>query len=204
MNCPVLSIDVSKSRSYAAAFLFHNQPYQRPTPFPHTPFPHTPEGMTTLINCLVKLQKETGKKPQVVLEATGNYSKPIINFFQNANYQVIALNPLETHQQKKKAIRKVKTDPVDTNRIAQVYYQNNYLPSTNTDPFISELRNLCRQYEGFNIQYTEAQLRFRSILDLHFPNYDQVFWHIRSILLLMLFLLSLLPRLFFLLVVRNF
>ena len=176
MNCPVLSIDVSKSQSYAAAFLSHNQPYQRPTPFPHTP-----EGMTSLINCLTNLQNKTGKKPQVVLEATGNYSKPLINFFQNANYQVVVLNPLETHQQKKKAIRKVKTDPVDANRIAQVYYQNNLLPSSKSDSYIAELRNLCRQYEGFNILYTEAQLRFRSILDLIFPNYDTVFYHVRGV-----------------------
>jgi len=174
MDCPVLSIDVSKSQSHAAAFLSPGKSYQRPTPFPHTM-----EGMTSLVNCLVELEQITGKKPQVVLEATGNYSTPIVRFFQKANYQVVVLNPLETHQQKKKAIRKVKTDPVDAIRIAQVYYQNHPAPSAPLDPHISELRNLCRQYEGFNIQYTEAQLRFRSILDLHFPNYDKVFFHVR-------------------------
>ena len=176
MNCPVLSIDVSKSKSYAATFISHNQPYQRPTLFSHTP-----EGMSTLIQCLTKLETETGKRPQVVLEATGNYSKPLVNFFQQSDYQVVILNPLETHQQKKKAIRKVKTDPVDANRIAQVYYQNKPQPSTCLDSLIYELRNLCRQYEGFNILYTESQLRFRSILDLLFPNYDTVFSHIRGV-----------------------
>ncbi len=176
MDRPILSIDVSKSRSYAAVFLSPGQSYQRPTPFPHTP-----AGLSSLVNCLTKLEQKTGKRPQVVLEATGNYSKPIINFFQEANYQVIVLNPLETHQQKAKTIRKVKTDPVDANRIAQVYYQNNFLPSFKTDPRILELQNLCRQYEGFNIQYTEAQLRLRSILDLHSPNYDKVFSHIRGV-----------------------
>lgn len=36
MDQPVLSIDVSKSQSYAAAILSQGQPFQRPTPFPHT------------------------------------------------------------------------------------------------------------------------------------------------------------------------
>jgi transposase len=137
--------------------------------------------MATLIQCLDMLEKKAGKKPQVVLEATGNYSTPIVSFFQKANYQVVVLNPLETHQLKKKCIRKVKTDPVDANRIAQVYYQNKPQPATCLDPFTSELRNLCRQYEGFNILYTETQLRLRSVLDLLFPNYDTVFSHIRGV-----------------------
>lgn len=176
MDCPVLSIDVSKSQSYAAAFLSQGQPFQRPTPFPHTQ-----AGLASLIQCLTMLEKESGKKPQIVLESTGNYSKPIIDFFQDANYQVIVLNPLTTHQQKKKSIRKVKTDPIDANRIAQVYYQNNLQPSLKAEPLILELRNLCRQYEGFNIQYVESQLRLRSILDLVFPNFDKIFYHVRGV-----------------------
>lgn len=93
---------------------------------------------------------------------------------------VVILNPLETHQQKKKAIRKVKTDPVDVNRIAQVYYQSNHAPAAIANAFTAELCILCRQYEGFNILYTEAQLRLRSLLDLQFPNYDEVFSHMRG------------------------
>ena len=176
MDHPVLSIDVSKSQSYAAAFLSFGQPYQRPTKFQHTP-----KGLSSLLDCLSRLELKTGKKPQVVLEATGNYSKPIISFFQQYNYQVVVLNPLETHQQKKKCIRKVKTDLVDTNRIAQVYYQNHQVPAAHLDSLTLELRNLCRQYEGFNALYTEVQLCLRSILDLLFPNYDQVFSHIRGV-----------------------
>lgn len=127
------------------------------------------------------LEKESGKKPQVVLESTGNYSKPLIDFFQDANYQVIVLNPLTTHQQKKKSIRKIKTDPIDAIRIAQVYYQNNLQPSLKAEPLLLELRNLCRQYEGFNILYVESQLRLRSILDLVFPNFDKIFYYVRGV-----------------------
>ncbi len=51
------------------------------------------------------------------MEATGNYSSPLQLFFSNSGYQVIELIPIPTHKQKKNSIRKVKTDPIDTNRI---------------------------------------------------------------------------------------
>lgn len=79
MYKPVLSIDVSKSTSYAAAFLAYGEPFQKPFPFVHSP-----SGTKLLINKLNELQAKTGIKPDVVLEATGNYSKPISSFFENA------------------------------------------------------------------------------------------------------------------------
>lgn len=44
---------------------------------------------------------------------------------------VILLNPLQTHLLKKKAVRKVETDPIDAARIAQAFYLNggNLVPS---------------------------------------------------------------------------
>lgn len=75
-------------------------------------------------------------------------------------------------------MRKVKTDPIDANRIAQVYYLNSPQPHLPLPEFISDLRNLCRQYDSFNTMYTETQVRFRCLLDLIFPNYDTVFTHV--------------------------
>lgn len=170
MDCPVLSIDVSKSKSYAAAFLSLKKPYQKPFSFSHNP-----NNMSSLINCLTDMESVSGLKPQVVLEATGNYSKPLVSFFMDHGYEVVVLNPIETHFLKKKAIRKVKTDPVDAIRIAQVFYQSTYKPISILPSNIMDLRNLCRQFDGFNCLYTETQLRFRCILDLIFPNYDKVF-----------------------------
>nr|WP_301553618.1 transposase [Desulfuribacillus alkaliarsenatis] len=109
---------------------------------------------------------------------TGNFSRPLVEFFENEGYRVIILNPLQTHQQKKKSIRKIKTDPIDANRIAQVYYLSDFKLRNKLDNSLIDLRNLCRQYDGFNTLYTEAQLRFRSTLDLVFPNYDKVFSHL--------------------------
>ncbi|MCX7923111.1 MAG: IS110 family transposase [Clostridia bacterium] len=113
MYKPVLSIDVSKSKSCAAAFLNHGEPFLK-----HFHFRHSPQDAYSLIKHLKNLEYKTGVKPEVVLDATGNFSKPISDLFEQSGYNVILLNPLQTHQQKPKSIRKVKTDPIDANRIA--------------------------------------------------------------------------------------
>lgn len=172
---PILSIDVSKSNSYATAFLSNSSPYTKPFRFNHSP-----SELNNLLSLLAEMENKTGACPSVVLEATGNYSKPIATYFMSHGYDVVILNPLQTHELKKKTIRKVKTDPVDANRIAKVYYLNDFKPAKLPDDIIINLRNICRQYEGFNILYTEAVLRLRSILDVVFPNYDKLFSSVSS------------------------
>lgn len=170
IDVPVLSIDVSKSKSVAALFKSYHESVNKPFPFYHTS-----KDMSRLKDRLCQLEIETGKKPHVVLEATGNYSKPISAYFEEAGYHVTILNPLQTHAEKKKSVRKIKTDPIDANRIAHVYYLNEFTEAKPLEPHILELQNLCRQYDGFVTLYTETQLRFRSVLDLLFPKFESVF-----------------------------
>jgi len=174
-DVPVLSIDVSKSKSYATMFRSYGDMYLKPFPFNHCP-----TDLDYLTSQLVLLEQETGKKPSIVMEATGNYSKPISSFFRENGYNVFVINPLQTHAQKKKSVRKVKTDPIDTNRIAQVFYLDDSPLEYCYEPHILELRNLCRQYESFNNLYTETQNKYRAILDLCFPKFELVFSHMRS------------------------
>lgn len=170
MSKPVLSLDVSKESSVAAAYLSFDQPMGQP--FPVT---HTRQGLGVLLEKLMRMEQLTGKKPDVILESTGNYSKPITRNLQEAGYQVIVLNPLETHEQKRRSLRKIKTDIVDSKRIVKLYYLENRSPQRLINPDIAELRNFCRLYDGLNIQHIESQLRFQSILDQLFPHYSHVF-----------------------------
>lgn len=170
MYQPTLCIDVSKSKSYASAFRSPGNPFSKPFCFTHTE-----DGMKQVKVVLDQIQADTNLKPSIVLEATGNYSKSLVHYFQAIGYDVIVLNPLITSTQKRKSMRKIKTDPIDTYRIAQVYYMNPYSPNISINEKYEELRNLCRQWDGLNILYTETQLRFQSILDLVLPNLDRVF-----------------------------
>lgn len=136
---------------------------------------HDLDGSLIILDKLLKLEKLSGIKPDVILEATGNYSKPITTFLQDAGYSVIALNPLQTHELKRRTLRKIKTDAVDAQRIADLYYLQNLKPLQTLDPNIAELRTLCRHYNSLMNLYTETLLKLQSIIDLIFPTYPQVF-----------------------------
>ncbi|WP_255570882.1 IS110 family transposase [Cohnella sp. CFH 77786] len=111
MNHPVLSIDVAKGKSVAAAFLSSSQLFRKPFSFDHSP-----SGVESLLSLLDEMETIASTKPHVVLEATGNYSRPLSSFFSSRGFPVVVLNPILTHQLKKKAIRKVKTDRRCTHR----------------------------------------------------------------------------------------
>jgi len=170
LNQPVLSIDVSKSYSYAKPFIAYGQPFSK-----SFSFKHTYDSTKTILNLLSALEEKTGIKPTVVMEATGNFSKPLQLFFSSSGYPVVELNPILTHKQKRNSIRKVKTDPMDTNRIAEVFYLDKANNNYNIKKDIEELRILCRNYEAINETFRELQLKFRSVVDLIFPLYDTVF-----------------------------
>ena len=173
MQQPVLSIDVAKGKSVAAAFSAYGSIVRKPFTFSHTP-----DGVSSLLPVLQLLEQMTDQRPHVVLEATGHYSKPLVSFFSSHKYPVIVLNPLLTHQLKKKATRKVKTDPIDAMRIAQAFYLEETKPVFEATPAVAELQALCRQHVQWTALYTDVQLHFRSILDLAFPGYDQAFQNI--------------------------
>jgi len=173
MQQPVLSIDVAKGKSVAAAFSAYDSIVRKPFSFPHTP-----QGIAALVPLLEELEQITEQQPYVVLEATGNYSKPLVSYFSSLGYPVVVLNPLLTHQLKKKATRKIKTDPIDTLRIAQTFYLEDVSPLQMPNSKVAELRVLCRQHYQLTSLYGDVQLHFRSVLDLLFPGYERSFQNI--------------------------
>lgn len=172
---PILSIDVSKEKSVAGAFLDQNRPVGKPKLFLHTR-----KELLKLSAFLSELEQSYLVKPQVVMEATGNYSRPLAEFFHSEGFEVFVLNPLTTHQVKKKTIRKIKTDPVDVERIAQVFYSSEPLPFAPQCEMVTSLRELARQYEGLNNTTTEVEVRLISLLDSVFPNYGALFSSTRN------------------------
>ena len=130
-----------------------------------------------MLPLLAEMESRSNAKPHVVLEATGNYSRPLSSFFSTRGFPVVVLNPILTHHLKKKAIRKVKTDAIDAARIAQAYYLGNGSSMLPLDDSFSELRTLTRQHHHLNGLYTDVQLHFQAVLDLIFPGYDHLFRH---------------------------
>jgi len=88
MNQPVLSIDVAKGRSVAAAFISSNQLFRKPFSFEHSP-----SGLQSLLPLLAEMESRSNAKPHVVLEATGNYSRPLSSFFPLVGFPLLYSTP---------------------------------------------------------------------------------------------------------------
>ncbi|MDF2652379.1 MAG: family transposase, partial [Paenibacillus sp.] len=60
-----------------------------------------------------EIETLAGKKPSVVLESTGHYHTPVVQFLEEHQYVYNIVNPLISHRAKGSSLRKVKTDAVD-------------------------------------------------------------------------------------------
>ena len=67
--------------------VFHVSP-NNPVSKPFS-FSHTEDGMKQVKIVLNQIQTDTSVKPTIVLEATGNYSKSLVLYFQAIGYDVV-------------------------------------------------------------------------------------------------------------------
>ena len=76
MNQPVFSIDVTKGKSVATTFSSYGVQVKKTFSFVHSP-----EHLSSLLPILDQLEHTSSQRPTVVMEATGNYSKPLASYF---------------------------------------------------------------------------------------------------------------------------
>nr|WP_256217817.1 IS110 family transposase [Paenibacillus sp. OV219] len=63
--------------------------------------------------------------PAVVLEATGHYHSPVIQFLYEHQYLYIVII---SHQAKKTSLKKVKTDIADAYQLGELFYKEELEP----------------------------------------------------------------------------
>lgn len=172
---PVIGLDVSKGESQIQAFLDKGKPYGK-----SFSVSHTTEGLDRLLHFLNVVENEAGMKPSVILESTGHYHTPVIQFLEEQNYLYIMVNPLLSHQAKKASLRKVKTDQIDAFRLCELYYKEELEPYKKRGIQLLNLRHLTRQHETLTGLYVQTKLQFQAILDQVFPEYKGVFGDLYS------------------------
>lgn len=115
---PVVGLDVAKGESQVQAFLDKKKPYK--TNFKVS---HTLEGLGILSEFFREIQDLTGIKPPIVLESTGHYHTPVVQYFEERGYLLIIVNPLVSYRAKSSSLRKVKTDIIDARHLCELYYK---------------------------------------------------------------------------------
>jgi transposase len=121
---PVIGLDVAKGESQVQAFLDKRKPYRKSFSVLH--------NVEELNNIFLKFLKEietlAGKKPSVVLESTGHYHAPVVQFLEEHQYVYIIINPLISHRAKSSSLRKVKTDAIHAYHLCELYYKEELEP----------------------------------------------------------------------------
>ena len=111
---PVVGLDVAKGESQVQAFLDKKTPYKK-----SFKISHTVEGFVQLLQFFQNIEEITNTKPVIIMESTGHYHSPVIQFLDNLNYIYIVINPLISYRAKSTSLRKVKTDVIELNIFLQ-------------------------------------------------------------------------------------
>ncbi|AVQ95548.1 IS110 family transposase [Ethanoligenens harbinense] len=109
------------------------------------------------------------------VESTSHYHLLLFQFFQENGYEVIVITPLQSNALKNIQVRKLKTDRVDTYKLAMPHRVKVLRPSQVPMDAMRGLRLLCRQRSELMCNITRFKNRLTALLDQIFPDYDKVF-----------------------------
>ena len=121
-----VGVDVSKGKSTVCIL----KPYGEVVSSPFE-IMHTEKELSELTNMISRFDDET----RVVMEFTGIYHQPVLNYLQKNKIFVTMVNPFEMKQYRSKGLRQVKTDKQDSIEIARFgldnwFYLKNYESGT--------------------------------------------------------------------------
>ncbi|MEK4084312.1 IS110 family transposase [Psychrobacillus sp. FSL K6-1415] len=173
---PVVGLDVAKGESQVQAFLDKGKAYRK-----SFSIQHNLEGLKGFLDFLQEIEKAAGGyQPSVVLESTGHYHTPVIQFLEEQNYVYIVINPLISHRAKSSSLRKVKTDAIDAYHLCELYYKEELEPYKKRGIQLLNLRNLTRQQESIAEMAAKTKLQLHSLIDQVFPEFRGVFGSLYS------------------------
>lgn len=113
--------------------------------------------------------------PLIGMEATGHYWYALRDFLVGRGYDVVVLNPIQTHQQAHKDIRKRKTDQIDARHIATLIKNGEHKPALVPD----DLAMTCRQLTRLRYRTVATIARLKVLLQSRlfpiWPEYETMF-----------------------------
>ena len=157
-----VGIDVAKSKSMVAILSDDGEIIKEPFEIANTE-----SGLEYLCSIIGELTD----KVYCAVESTSVYHIPIVSYLQENDIFVSVINPLIIKKYASMDIRKVKTDKVDSLKLAS-YVLDNYRHLVNystDDELYSELRILSRQYLHYVKVLANAKVNLTDLLDRTLP-----------------------------------
>jgi len=138
---------------------------------------NTKSGLERLKEQVMMIKNTNSKKHVVIgLEPTGNYHKPIANYFLNQHFQVVGISTVIAHENRKTLDgRWKKNDPKDAYNIVDLISQNKFF-FYQQDTYYESLRCLIALRDRLSKQLSSIKIRLRNNhLAKYFPEMDAVY-----------------------------
>ena len=134
---------------------------------------HSTSELKNLTDYIMTLDGET----KVVMECTGRYHEPILHALSDAGIFVSAVNPHLIKNFGNNTIRKVKSDPADSKKIARYTLDNwaELREYSGMDTIRAQLKTLNAQMAFFTKQKAAAKTNLISLLDMTYPGVNDLF-----------------------------
>lgn len=163
-----VGIDVSKGKSTVAVI----QPFGVVIAEPFDVL-HTDSSLKELVRFIKSLSGET----KVVMEYTGTYYEPVANALHNAGVFVSVVNPLLIDDYDTNRVRKVKTDRIDSLKIASFALDKwmklrEYTPAETARKTLKIMNRQCIKLNKILVMQKNS---FIALLDCCFPNANTLF-----------------------------
>jgi len=163
-----VGIDVSKGTSTVAIIRPLGEIVRKPFDVIHSP-----KGLSELANLILSLEGES----KVVLENTGKYSDPVIKVLSEAGVFVCPVNAKLIHDYGGDTIRRDKTDPIDSLKIAR-FCLDKWVNLKRYTP-VDELRKTLKTYNRQLDEYMKVKVMLKnnliSLTDQVFPGVNGLF-----------------------------
>ncbi|NFR88521.1 IS110 family transposase [Clostridium botulinum] len=157
-----VGIDVSKGKSTVCIM----KPYGEVIKTPYE-IKHTEKDLSDLAELILSFEEEC----RVVLEATGAYHLPVLNYLKQKGSFVAVINPLMMKKYSSLTIRKGKTDKIDSIKISNYGIDNwfHLMDYCASDTLYAELDALCRQYNQYVSMKIKCKVNLSNLLDKTMP-----------------------------------
>jgi transposase len=159
----ILSFDVSKGKSVVCLINSNKDIIIEPFSINHNK--HEFDGLYNIV------KKYEGLI--VVMESTSIYHYPVQNYFSDKNCIVEVMNP-KLVKQFKDTLNKSKTDRIDSLKIARCYLSTIDKFHLKTDEYF-KYNPISRQYHSLVEGLVRYKNRYRQLIDIVFPEFQEVF-----------------------------
>lgn len=163
-----VGIDVSKGKSTVSVLQPGGVTVRKPFEVEHSL-----SALKSLVDYVLSLDGDT----RAVLECTSRYHEPVLRSLSGAGVFVTAVNPHLIKNFGNNSIRKVKSDPADSKKIARYALDNwaDLQEYTSMDTTRAQLKTLNAQLDFFTRQKASAKTNLISLLDMTYPGVNQLF-----------------------------